>query len=165
MPDTRDHAARAMDSLRRVVRSLHGAHARARREAGLSAAVLFVLREVAAAPRLSVRDLAQRTGTSMSSVSEVVRRAMSMGLIRRETSARDGRRASLELTSLGRVIAERSPQTVQERLIAAYRLLDPPQQSALADALEAWLALAGLDNVRPRMFFERRPARLGKVGR
>jgi MarR family transcriptional regulator, organic hydroperoxide resistance regulator len=161
MPDTRENAARAMDALRRVVRSLHGAHARARQEAGLSAAALFVLREVAAAPGLSVRELAQRTGTSMSAVSEVVRRVASMGLIRRETSDRDGRRASLALTPLGRVIAERSPQTVQERLLAAYRLLEPAEQATLANVLEAWLALAGLDNVRPRMFFERRPARLG----
>ena len=154
-----------MDSLRRVVRSLHGAHARAKRDAGLSAAALFVLREVASAPQLSVRELAQRTGTSMSSVSEVVSRLVATRLVQRETSAMDGRRASLEITALGRVIAERSPETVQERLIDAFEQLEPARQRALADALEGWLALAGLDNVRPRMFFERGPVRLGKVRR
>jgi len=50
----------ALDSLRRIVRSLREAARLAERRFGLSGAQLFVLHEVAKTPEISLKELAER---------------------------------------------------------------------------------------------------------
>src|SRR6478672_9755222 len=85
-------AARAMDSLRRVVHALRVATRASERAFGLSAAQLFVLRQLSVEPGQSLRDLAQRTRTTQSSISEVVARLVQRGFVTRESSKEDRRR-------------------------------------------------------------------------
>ncbi|HZK79090.1 MAG TPA: helix-turn-helix domain-containing protein, partial [Gemmatimonadaceae bacterium] len=80
---TSDDAGRAMDGLRRVVRALRTGNVQAERTLGISSAQLFALRAIAAQPGGSLRDLAERTLTSQSSVSEVMARLAARRLIKR----------------------------------------------------------------------------------
>lgn len=152
-----DEAARVMDDLRRVVRALHGASGESTRELGVSAAQLFVLRQVGVRPGQSMSELAQRTHTTQSSVSEVVARLVATGLVERRPAASDRRRAELMLTPAGRSVLRRAPDTVQERLIAGLSRLPEWRRQALAEAMDAWLAEAGLSTVAPTMFLESAP--------
>src|SRR5512141_414836 len=95
-PATTD-AARAMDALRRIVRALHSANARAEGSLRVTAAQLFVLRQIAETPGISMSGLAERTRSAQSSVSEVVARLVSEGLVHRRVSREDARRAELTL--------------------------------------------------------------------
>ena len=81
-------AARAMDSLRRVVHALRTATRASERAFGLSAAQLFVLRQLSVTAGQSLTDLAARTRTTQSSISEVVARLVRNGLVSRTPSAR-----------------------------------------------------------------------------
>lgn len=158
-----DDAARTMDALRRLVRALSTAArgpdgADGGRGPALSGAQRFVLRQVAAAPGLSVGELARRTFARQSTVSEVVARLVAQGLITRRASERDARQAELTLTARGQRQAERAGQTVQERLVAGLGALPAARRRALAAGLEAWIAAAGLADVPPTMFFEREDA-------
>jgi hypothetical protein len=47
-------------------------------------------------------------------------------------------------------------RTLPERLAAALSSMKPEQRTALADGMEAWVALAGLGDVGPSMFGEPR---------
>lgn len=147
-------AADAMDVLRRVVRSLSAAKRDSETRLGVTAAQLFVLREIAKAGTLSVTDLARRAATSQSSVSEVVARLSSRGLIARTRSIEDRRRANLALSDAGRALLARAPETVQERLLAAFYRLPLGTRRAAVDGMQAWLAEAGLAGLEARMFFE-----------
>lgn len=151
-------AARAMDALRRIVRALHAANARAEGSLQVTAAQLFVLRQIAAAPGLSLSALAERTRSAPSSVSEVVARLVSEGLVQRRASRHDARRAELALSPAGRTLAARGGETIQERLVAAYERLSAPEQQSLVEAMEAWIAAAGLDHEPPAFFFSGGPA-------
>ena len=148
-------AARAMDALRRIVHALHAANARA--EAGLrvTAAQLFVLRQIGLQPGLSMKELAERTRSAQSSVSEVVGRLVSEALVDRRASLEDGRRVELSLTRAGRAIASRAGETVQERLVAAYERLDAGDQARLAELLESWLTEADLAAGPATFFFQK----------
>ncbi|HEV7992802.1 MAG TPA: MarR family transcriptional regulator [Gemmatimonadaceae bacterium] len=166
----RDVSIRAMDNLRRVVRAL-STSSRGVSSRGLSGAQLFVLRQIAKLPSLSLRELADRTLTGQSTVSEVVTRLVERGLVTRAASATDARRAELTLTARGhRAIAGTEP-TAQERLADGLATLPRARRTALADALDAWLAAAGLADVAAKMFFDghadaRIPApRAGRVAR
>lgn len=146
-------AARAMDALRRFVHALHSANARAQSSHRVTAARLFVLRQIALAPGISMTRLGQRTRSATSSVSEVVSRLVSEGLVERRVSTADGRRAELTLSRAGAIVARSAGETIQERLVAAYEALEESDRAALADLLEDWLAAAGLEDAAAPFFF------------
>lgn len=151
---TSDDAGRAMDGLRRVVRALRTGNVQAERTLGISSAQLFALRAIAAQPGGSLRDLAERTLTSQSSVSEVVARLAARRLTKRVTSPEDRRRVELTVTDAGNRLLEGAPATVQEQLAAGLKSLSPAQRRNLADGIEAWMAAAGLSSISASMFFE-----------
>jgi MarR family transcriptional regulator, organic hydroperoxide resistance regulator len=147
-------AARVMDALRRVVRALRVSTHASERDLGVSAAQLFVLRQLALAPRQSVGELATRTRTSQGSVSEVVSRLVAHGFVERHTAESDRRRAELSPTAEGRAVLARASETIQERLLAGLARMSEEQRRALAAGMDEWLASAGLGEVPATMFFE-----------
>ena len=149
-----DYSAEAMDVLRRVVRALHTIDLESEAAIGVGAAQLFVLREIEKGGTLTVSELASRTATAQSSVSEVVARLVGRGLVARARAAGDRRRAELTLTATGQALLATAPRAIQERLVAAFRALPPDRQRRLAQDMSAWVAAAGLGNVTPTMFFE-----------
>jgi DNA-binding MarR family transcriptional regulator len=149
-------AARAMDSLRRVVHALRIATRASERAFGLSAAQLFVLRQLSVTSGQSLSDLAARTRTTQSSISEVVARLVRNGLLSRTPSSNDRRRAVLSLTAAGEALLANAPETVQERLLRGFESLDEGARRTLAKGLESWLTASGLDDVTPTLFFEPR---------
>ncbi|HEU4563830.1 MAG TPA: MarR family transcriptional regulator, partial [Gemmatimonadaceae bacterium] len=152
--DEEDLAAHAMDGLRRIVRALRATEGMAERELGLSAAQLFVLRQLADGGRLSMTELARRTATAQSSVSEVAARLVARGLVSRAPSRTDRRRVELALTEEGWELLRHAPQAAQEHLLAGFRHLPVERQRTLADGLRAWLEAAGYGDLAATMFFE-----------
>ena len=148
-PGDDESTLRVMDALRRLVRQLSasargaGRGAEGRGVAGrISGARLYVMRQIAASPGLSIGELAARTHARQSAVSEVVARLVEARLVARRPSTTDGRQASLTLTARGQRAIAGGERTAQERL---------------AGGLEAWLAAAGLTDEPATMFFETEP--------
>jgi DNA-binding MarR family transcriptional regulator len=156
MSPTDPATRRIMDALRRIVRGL-SASARGGGNAGVTGAQLFVLRQVAAAPGLTVGELAARTLTGQSTVSEVVTKLVDARLVARATSPQDARQVRLTLTARGRRTIAGLEPTAQERLANGLGTLSAARRAALADALDVWLAASGLEGEAPTMFFEEHP--------
>lgn len=151
--------ARVMDALRRSVRALRSANVRSRRELGVGAAQLFVMRQIADAPGLSLAQLAERTHTALSSVSEVVSRLVNDAFVAKTNAPEDRRRIVLELTDKGAAVTRKAGRPVQERLITGLAHLSASERRTLAELYEAWLRAAGLDALPASMFFEPAPSR------
>lgn len=147
-------AEQAMQSLRRLVRALRAGSADSERRLGLSAAKLFALRQIAAAPGQSIAEVAQRAHTTQSSVSEVVARLTEQGYVVRYSSTTDRRRAELMVTPLGESVLQRASETVQEQLASAFDRLPRDEQTALIAGLESWLRAAGLSELSPAMLYD-----------
>jgi DNA-binding MarR family transcriptional regulator len=143
-----------MDSIRRLVQALRSLGLRSERDFGVTAAQLFVLRRIAADPGLSLAELARQTLTRESSVSEVVARLVAGGFVERRHAVDDRRRLELRLAPAGERIVAVAPETVQERLVDAFRALPDDARRALSRGLSAWLVAAGLDHLPASMFFE-----------
>ena len=148
-------AARAMDALRRIVHALRAANA----GAPVTGAQLYVLRQIGADPRCSMSEIAERTRSAQSSVSEVVARLVEKRLVERNTARDDARRAELTLTPLGQATCSTSGETVQEQLVRGFETLPASDQEQLAGALEHWVARAGLSGVLATFFLEGPPDR------
>jgi len=132
------------------------------RELSVSAAQLFVLRELADFPDQSVKDLAAVTMTTHSTVSQVVSQLIAKGMVTRTPDPADGRRAVLRLTRAGINLVNRAPRVIQADLIEGFSTLRQAERRALANGLEKWLDASGLARVPSRMLFDK--PLLGKRG-
>lgn len=147
-------ATRTMQGVRRLFRALRAAGDDAHRTGGLTPAQLFVLRQLATRPGQTVSELARRTLTTQSTVSEVVARLVARGLVSREVQPDDRRRTHLSLTPEGSALIAAAPEPIQERLVRAFRALPSDERRTLARTLELWVAQAGLAELPATMFFE-----------
>jgi len=158
-------AARALDNLRRLVRALRVSSHAIERRATVTGAQLFVLRELAAEPDISIRRLATRTLTDPSSVSVVVARLVERGLVARRRDPADGRRVVLSLTRRGRALLARAPEPVQVRLVAAIRALPADRLRPFDQVLAQLVRAIGAEQGAPPMFFNDEPRRRTTRGR
>ncbi len=146
---------RALDALRRIVRTLRVSDREVERTLGITVAQLFVLQHIADVdgkrPR-SIREIAVATLTDPSSVSVVVRRLADQRLIKRQTAGDDARRAEVTLTRKGRALLQRAPAAPQERLVSALDALPATTRRALCSALERVAHAMG--DAEATLFFE-----------
>jgi DNA-binding MarR family transcriptional regulator len=156
-----DPATRAvLDAIRRIVRALRESSRASERSLGLSAAQLFVLQRLQAAPAQSVNELAERTLTHQSSVSVVVSKLCRLGLVARTASSTDARRSEIALTKQGRARLALAPKVApQDRLIAGLAIIGARRRSALATGLRRLVDAMALADEPAAMFFERMPRR------
>lgn len=150
-------AARALDNLRHLVRALRVSSHAIERRAAISGAQLFVLRELAAEPDVSIRGLAARTLTDPSSVSVVAARLVERGLVARRRDRADRRRVVLSLTRRGRTLLARAPEPVQVRLVAALRALPPARLRPFDQVLAGLVRAIDAGGGAPPMFFDDDP--------
>ena len=147
--------ARAINALRRMVRGLRAAAETVERDLKISAAQLFVMSELAQSPAQSIKDLAQVTMTTHSTVSQVVSQLLAKDLVTRTVDPTDGRRSVLRLTRQGASVLRRSPRAIQQDLIEGFASLRPSERRALANGLEKWIEASGLGAVPSTMLFDK----------
>lgn len=152
-----DDAERALDELRRLVQGLRTSSHAVEREIGISGAQLFVLRELAAEPGVSIRRVSERTLTDPSSVSTVVSRLVEAGLVTRARQASDARATRLEVSRKGAALLARAPEPYQARVIAALRALAPRRLREFRLALREVVDALELERGQAPLFFEGRP--------
>jgi DNA-binding MarR family transcriptional regulator len=121
---------------------------------GVSAAQLFVLRSLATGEPASLSELAASTLTDRSSVAAVVDRLLEGGLVKRETSTADRRRASITITSAGRAMLKRAPEPPTALLMTGLEGLSASRLHALAGGLSALSREMGLEHRPAGMLFE-----------
>ncbi|MDB5355715.1 MAG: MarR family transcriptional regulator [Phycisphaerales bacterium] len=148
-----DECRIALDSIRRIVQLLRRTTQPGETGTGLSAAQLFVLRKLSGQQSLSVGELAERTLTSQSSVSEVVQKLVTAGLVTRVRSPRDARSVELSLTQAGQEALRHAPAAPQDYLIAGLKRMPPRDRRQLCRLLGRLVKETGMVDVAPRMLF------------
>lgn len=143
-----------MENLRRIVQALRQSALHSEKTSGLTGAQALVLRMIGDHQGASVNDLAALTFTHQSTVSEVVARLETRGLVQRARSEEDGRKTAVWLTTAGAGALNGSPPTANEKLMKAVTGLPPETLAHLAGALDALTIAAGLTQQPARMFFE-----------
>ena len=154
-PRSRDVAVGGtLDAIRRIVRALRVANSGVEKDTGLTAAQLFVLEQVAAAPHSSLSEIAGRTLTDRTSVAAVVDRLVARDLVSRERSTTDRRRVELVATDNGRQVLARAPHPPTRRILKGLESLDDQRLTALASGLGDLVHAMGLTEEPVVMLFE-----------
>jgi DNA-binding MarR family transcriptional regulator len=159
-----DEAALILDGFRRIVQALRATAHSVERKLGISGAQLFVLRELALEPGISLRRLSERTLTDPSSVSVVAARLVERGLVARRSDPADARRSLLSLTARGEKLLERAPEPFQARLVRELRALPRAQLHRLNADLAVVVRAAGLAGGAAPMFFDEPPGKKVRRG-
>lgn len=166
MSKTNLPAHTVMNALRRIVQALRSSASHSEELTGLTAAQMLVMKQIHDKRAVSVNALAALTFTHQSTVSEIVSRLETKGLVTRDRSLEDGRRVDVRLTGQGVALVELSPPTAHERLMAAVKSLPPEDLDNLSKGLAALIAATDLDAQTPEMFFaEKSPDSLESIVR
>lgn len=153
-----DPVLHSVDAFRRIIRALRLAEPEVVAGAGMSAAQLFVLRQLAGGEAASLTELARRTMTDRTSVAAVVQRLETDGLVLTGRDDADRRRVTVRLTAAGARLLRRAPAAPTELLVAAIRRLRGAPRAALARGLRALLKELALEEGPAPMLFEEHPA-------
>ncbi len=147
-------ATQAFNSLRQIVRILRIGDTAAERATGLSSAQLFILQQLTQLSAASINDLADRTLTDQSSVSTVVTRLESKGLVSRARSEADARRVMVTITEAGRQLIQEAPPTVQAQLVCVLQTMPPQALQSFVRELTHVVDALGASHEPPTLFFE-----------
>jgi len=131
----RAQSAALLDALRAVSRELRMSGREAEQRLGIHPAQLHALQQLADRPCRSLAELAERTHTDPSSVSVVVQRLVERGLVERTAASDDRRRTELCVTSAGRTLLRRAPESAAQRLETAIESFGPRELSAVTRSL------------------------------
>lgn len=152
-----EEAASVLRNLRQIVHGLRITSYSVENEHGLTGAQLFVLRELADEPKVSIRRLSERTMTDPSSVSAVVARLVERGFVTRSRDASDRRCSVLSVSKRGQTVLEEAPEPYQAKLFAALRALPRPRLRQLQLGLLALLDGSNQASDTAPLFFEDLP--------
>lgn len=156
---------RALIALRRIIRATDLHSKRVRRESGLTVPQVVLLRAIEALGEVSGRALAEEVSLSQSTVSTILDRLESRGLVERYRSPNDRRVVHVRLTALGREALERAPALLHVRFIEALEQLPVPERKTILESLERVAAMMGAESVdaAPLLDVEASPAANGEA--
>ena len=123
-----------MRSLRRINRAIYLYSRQLVRNFDLTSPQVVCLRQILIETSISPGQLAKEVSLSQATVTGIVDRLETRGLVNRERSVSDRRRVILTLTAAGRDLCKTLPSPLQERF--AQRLANlPPENQAVIDTV------------------------------
>jgi DNA-binding MarR family transcriptional regulator len=144
-----------LDAIRKIVRTARLTSKATEKNFGLSTAQIFVLQKLAESKvPLSINNLAKATFTHQSSVSVVVSKLVRRDLIDRIESKTDSRSVEVKISKQGEYLLNKSPQSIQERLMVGLAQLSDRQRSGLVKGLQTLVEKSGMDDEKASMLLE-----------
>lgn len=145
------HAAKGADpshiaeeALRRIVRGLRVASRQIETTAPVSAAQLFVLQQLAEAPMMSLREIADRTMTDRTSVAHLLERLEAQGYVARRRSEKDRRRYDIVIEPRGHELLAQAPVSPTARVLRAMESFSSSELDELTRGLQKLVKAMGL---------------------
>jgi len=122
-------------ALRRIMRAADLQSKQLVRESGLTTPQLLVMQAIERDGNPSTSALAKSIVVSQATVTRIIDRLESAGLVRREKSSRDKRIINISLTDIGRQKLKNAPEPLQAGFIRKYLGLEDWEQHMLRSSL------------------------------
>jgi DNA-binding MarR family transcriptional regulator len=135
----------AIELLHRIFQSVDLFSRQALRDFGVTGPQIWALQTIAGAGMLSMGDLAQGMHLHVSTVTGIIDRLESAGLVTRERSAADARVMELRLTAKGKGILARSPEPPRSKVARRLQRLRPAELRKLRASLLLIAEAMGVD--------------------
>lgn len=123
-------------SLRRIIRATDLHSRRLGKQTGLTTPQLVVMRAIEGPGSSTVSAISREVSLSQATVTNILNRLQSHGLIRRKRSVQDRRRVDVSLTAAGRKVLSRAPEPLQEEFLARFGALEMWEQHQIVASLQ-----------------------------
>lgn len=123
-------------ALRRIIRAtdLHSRYLN--KTSGLTAPQLLLLQTIYRDGEMISSALAKSVNLSQATVTSILDRLESRGLLKRERSTQDKRKVTISLTETGFATVEKAPSPLQESFIEQFSKLESWEKSMILSSLE-----------------------------
>jgi DNA-binding MarR family transcriptional regulator len=134
-------------ALRRITRAIDLRSKKLEKLVGLTVPQLLVLQVLRDTGEQSVSELARGVSLSQSTVTSILMRLQTKGLVAKEKRDEDRRKVLITLTDLGRERLEDSPELLQKEFINRFQNLESWEQKMLVSAVERIASIMDADTV------------------
>ncbi|MBQ4834055.1 MarR family transcriptional regulator [Pseudoalteromonas sp. MMG010] len=134
-------------SLRKVIRAIDLHSKQLNKTSGLTGPQLLIMQEVFKTDGITASRIAQNVNLSPATVTNILDRIESRGLVTRIRSLTDKRRVSLHLTEQGQALLNKAPQPLQEHFIENFSALEEWEQSLLLSSMQRVAAMMDADKI------------------
>ena len=131
-----DLSEQILVALRRVIRAIDQHSRKLVQSHGLTGPQALIIRELVRAGQLTGSELAKRLSLSQATVTDVVKRLESRGLVQRLRASDDRRKVTIQPTDEGRKTLEGSVPLLQERFLERLANLQDWEQTQLLASLQ-----------------------------
>ncbi len=123
-------------ALRRVIRATDLHSRQLSKTVGLTAPQLLIMQNIRDLGAVKISTIARRVSLSQATVTTILDRLESRGLVYRERNEADKRKVHAHLTEAGQTLLERAPLTLQSEFTQRFEALADWEQSMILAALQ-----------------------------
>jgi len=123
-------------ALRRVIRATDLHSRQLSKTVGLTAPQLLIMQTIRDLGQVKISTIARRVSLSQATVTTILDRLESRGLVYRERNETDKRKVHAHLTDSGAVLLEQAPMTLQSEFTTRFEALPEWEQSMIVAALQ-----------------------------
>ncbi|MCC1497028.1 MarR family winged helix-turn-helix transcriptional regulator [Alcanivorax sp. 1008] len=134
-------------ALRRIIRATDLYSRRLSRESGLTAPQLLILQAIGAQGEITMGDIAAEVSLSQATVTTILDRLESRGLVVRQRGSADKRRVYAHLTEAGQAVIADAPEPLQETFVKRFTALRDWEQSQIISAVERIASMMDADDI------------------
>jgi DNA-binding MarR family transcriptional regulator len=138
-----DSAQAVLSALRRIIRATDLHSKQLARDTGLTTPQVVVLQAVRDLGEVTTGQLSRRVSLSQATVTTILDRLESRGLVERYRSNADRRIVHGRLTRQGRAILRKAPPLLHERFTEAFQQLSTARQSRILTTLDEVAVMMG----------------------
>ncbi len=128
-------------ALRRIIRATDMYSQKLRKTVGLTAPQLLVLRAMVQTQDISLKNVANELSLSQATVTTIVDRLESRGLLTRRRGSEDKRKVHINPTQAGLEALRRAPDLLQDRFVQRFEQLPDWERSMIMAALQRTASL------------------------
>lgn len=142
-----DYEEDILRSLRRIIRAVDLYSRKLMAEHGLSGPQLLCLKQLAARGEVLSGELAKGMSLSPATVTGILDRLESRGLVARTRRIEDKRTVVVRLTAEGRRLTEQAPSPLQDEFLVKLRALPDRRQASICRTLKSLVAMMSAEDL------------------
>ena len=158
-PKRANRADEVLIALRRIIRATDLHSKQLTKTSGLTIPQVVVLQSIRDLGQVTTGKVSARVSLSQATVTSILDRLESRGLIERYRSSADRRVVHARLTKEGRAVLRKAPPLLHDRFIREFGALDASRQKRIVDVLEEIAELMGAGDLDAAPLLDVAPAR------
>ncbi len=143
-----------MQSLRRVIKAIHDYSRDVSNNFGITAPQLWALKTISQHGSLSQGELSEKMYLHPSTITGVVNRLEKKGYVERDRNQADRRVVKVRLTPKGKVLAKKTPNPIQGKMIYGLKNLKQRDLNSIYRSIQKLVTIMEVQNVKVTFFFD-----------